>query len=913
MSSEGPTTVGSIDARLTLNADDFERGMTRAGEQADRLDGRRVNVDVHANTAAAIAGLRELELAENRLKIAQLNLEDVNSKAGATEQARLRAQNALITAEDRYDRALSARQQAVRDATEAERAAAAATDATASATDRDTSSTDRNTDAKKAQFNGIQALLAAAPLLFAGTTELAAAATGMGVAFTAMGLAGAAAVKGIKEEMQQGTAAGEIYGNGLSLLKGDLDQISQTAAVAMVASFDKAVGDVNQKMPFLNQLTGEMAAELGKIGGGLLSDVLNGLRNMQPLIEAGAQSLGDFVGWLGHFTNEDGFHQFVAYGVQTLPQVIGFLEDVVTLAGRLIAAFAPLGPVVIGALDGIVSVLNALPLPVLSGLVTAALTMPAAFSVAKVAVATFGQTAALQALNVSLFGASINLAVPVVGILVAALAGLTLGIAAAASSQQQATVAASEYADALERDNNLIGQNVTALAVKKLAEDGAYDAVSKLGLGQDVLTKAVLGNSDALKIVQGAIDGANDAYSRAAANSKASGLKITESVKDQKAAADLLGPALNQNLQAIQRQQHINELAAAATKDSSQATRDKAAADQQGAAVLGVTTQAYQTATTAQAAADQKTRDTTLAMQLQNDAAGILKASLDALNGKALSAAQAQNAFDSSLANMGTHVDKVGKQIHFTTNNIDDMSAASVALRGQLNSQVANLQQVVEANGGLSNSTGQARAQMETMRQQIIDNAVAHGVDRDAVTAYIDKILQIPASVPPTKIDADTAAAESKIATLQMQIDAMHGRVIEMSVHYSETGASPGTHSGGASMVPQAYGGPVQYRAGGGGLSPWYARGTDTVPTVLTPGEFVVKASSASSVGPAALEYINRHGQLPPTGGGEPQIVQPIVHVYVGGEAIDPRMVRIAQQQIGAAVRDAAAMRPGIG
>ncbi|NDU79167.1 hypothetical protein GWI34_42290, partial [Actinomadura sp. DSM 109109] len=148
--------------------------------------------------------------------------------------------------------------------------------------------------------------------------------------------------------------------------------------------------------------------------------------------------------------------------------------------------------------------------------------------------------------------------------------------------------------------------------------------------------------------------------------------------------------------------------------------------------------------TAIQGAQDQqkKTQDqldaTTLAMRMQNDAAGLLKMAWDQLNGKALSAAQAQNAFDSSLANMGTHVTDAGKQITFTTNSINDMSAASVSLRGQLNTQVQNLAAVVAANGGLSNSTQEAKQQYAAMRQQIIDNAVAHGVNRDAVTAYID-------------------------------------------------------------------------------------------------------------------------------------------------------------------------------
>ena len=68
------------------------------------------------------------------------------------------------------------------------------------------------------------------------------------------------------------------------------------------------------------------------------------------------------------------------------------IENLVTLAGRILAAFAPLGPVVLGFLNGLTDVLNGLPLPVLAGLVTTAVTIAPAFNIAKAAVTTFGES-----------------------------------------------------------------------------------------------------------------------------------------------------------------------------------------------------------------------------------------------------------------------------------------------------------------------------------------------------------------------------------------------------------------------------------------------------------------------------------------------------------------------------------------
>jgi hypothetical protein len=218
---------------------------------------------------------------------------------------------------------------------------------------------------------------------------------------------------------------------------------------------------------------------------------------------------------------------------------------------------------------------------------------------------------------------------------------------------------------------------------------------------------------------------------------------------------------------------------------------------------------------------------------------------------------------------MGDHVNATGKKITFTTTSIKDMSSASVALRGQLNGQVTNLQAVVEANGGLANSTGKARAQMVTMRQQIIDNAVAHGVDRAAVTAYIDKLLAIPKKVPPTKLDVDTAAALAKISSLQGYLNRLHSKNIVLTV----------TQQGSANKLLGMVG-----RAGGGLIAGPGTPTSDSITGVDASGtpivrvsrdEFVVNAAAyaknralvnaindgAQGSAPAAMGGFNRAGQ----------------------------------------------------
>lgn len=915
MANEGPTTVGSIDAKLTVDDSDFKRGMEEAKAEAKEVGALEPTVKVDANVGPALAKLeavkkaqQDLDLAYQRSAITQQKLDQATKKYGddslQAAQARMvhtRALNAEAAAEGKHAGLLQASTAEEEKATEA---------------------TKKSTDATRAKVTGLQVLLAVAPAAMAALAPLSGAAVGLATSLGVMGAAGVLAIGGIKDAMQVGDSVGQQYSAGMGILVNDFHTLQGVAANNLLGGFTNAVGDVSEKMPFLNQLIAQGAGLLGQMGGTALSGVLNGLQQMNPLIQMGGVELGKFVSWLFQFSNSKGFQEFIDYAQENLPAVMQLIESLVTLAGHLIAAFAPLGPVVVAGLTALANVLNSLPLPVLAGLVTMGTALAPAFTIATAAVKALG-------IQMSLFGMEANLAVPVVGILLAAITGIGMAVAVSAASTQEGTGALNSYTQALKDDNDALGEHVRAQAARALADAGAFDAARQLGIDQQTLTNSLLGNADAQNKVNDAVSKAkafvND-YSQGIFD-QTSGLYVaTDAQNSMGKAVDLVTKTLGQQNSAIQQSQKTNADLAAAMQTTNGATQEQVNANQVLSNQYGTTTAALKEAQDSQDKTAQSTANTTLQMQLQNNAAGLLKAALDDLNGKTISAAQAQNAFDSQLVNMGTHVDKTGKQITFTTSNIGDMSAASVALRGQLNGQVQALQQVVEANGGLDNSTGQARQQMETMRQQIIDNAVAHGVDREAVTQYIDKIMQIPASVPPTKTDVDTANSQLKIRGLQQAIDSLTGKTVDIYTveHIQSVRDGPAVNGIGGNEIANSMqaanafatgsagystGGSVAYRADGGPISylstgghPGVPRGTDTVPAWLTPEEFVLKRASAKSIGPAALHYMNDTGQLPPSGG-----ITPVhVAVYVGNEQLDARMYTVATGALDDANRDAA-------
>ena len=67
-----------------------------------------------------------------------------------------------------------------------------------------------------------------------------------------------------------------------------------------------------------------------------------------------------------------------------------------------------------------------------------------------------------------------------------------------------------------------------------------------------------------------------------------------------------------------------------------------------------------------------------------------------------------------------------------------------------------------------------------------------------------------------------------------------------------------GAAAGPEDWTGQADGGLVQYRAGGGSIFGMVPKGTDTVPTMLTPGEFVIRKSAVDSLGVPFLSALNR-------------------------------------------------------
>jgi hypothetical protein len=189
-----------------------------------------------------------------------------------------------------------------------------------------------------------------------------------------------------------------------------------------------------------------------------------------------------------------------------------------------------------------------------------------------------------------------------------------------------------------------------------------------------------------------------------------------------------------------------------------------AAATIHEAQVLGVSVAAYRIANTAISDNATQLAATTVQMQRQNDASGLLKAALDKLDGKQLANAQAQNAFEQALVGMTT---KIGRGDAALTG----LSSSAVANRGELLNLVTAAETAAGTTGDLASSSVTAKKKLLELRQQVIDNAVAHGEDKAAVVAYLNSVLDVnKLHVNPTVFDISTESAAAKLADLKAAV-----------------------------------------------------------------------------------------------------------------------------------------------
>jgi len=707
---------------------DFDKGMTSAQARADKLDGKNVDVEVKADTAAAEAKLAATVAAADKLGFRE------------PVEVKVKADTALA---------------------EAKLAAVAASE--------DAVDEGNKKIAKSSQQagQGMGALVAAVLLLGPALVPIAAATVGLGVGLGAMGVAGVLAIVGIVQEMGKGTALGGQFSAMLATLMADLTTLGHAAASGVLGPFQQAVADLQAKMPALNGLIGEFSVITGKTAGVLINGLVAAMIMLAPLGRDASMYILTLSQRFAALMSGPGVVSFGDYVRSVFPQVMQAVESIVGAVFHLVAAIAPLGMGSLGIIRMLTDLINALPVNVLAVLATTASAVYIGFETFKLLSGPLGAlSTALQGVGVSAetAAAGVRTLTIAAGVIGAIIGVATLVYSAFADSQRQNTQAANEYADALRQSNGAIDESIRAMAAKNLADSHALEAADRLGISLSTVTDAALGNADAMakvKAVTDAIAPISDTSSAAQ--------------QEQAAAARILTDALDGQNKALADGSQKQKDLTAATATSTTAVPQFTAAQDALAAKIGTTSAALVTATAGQKTTADAAAAAAAKMYVENDAAGLLKASLDILNGKALGLMQAQTA-DAAATNSAADALIKNKGA------IDGNSAAAIANQQALQSKAAASQAEAEAVGKATGSTTEAIKAYGESKAALEASLKAQGLLTPAVQAYIDKLYAVSnIQVAPTKLDVDKAAAEAAIADLKVQVAAIGARPIVLS------------------------------------------------------------------------------------------------------------------------------------
>jgi hypothetical protein len=595
---------------------------------------------------------------------------------------------------------------------------------------------------------------------------LAAGAAGLAVGFGAMGAAGILALVGIKEQMAAGTPLGAAYTSMVGTLTGDLHQLGATAAAGVLGPFQTEVANLQGQMPQLNSIIGEFSVITGKTAGNLMSGLVQAFIALEPLARDVGVYVLDLSSKFAAAMSGPGVVSFGDYIRSVFPQVMQTVESIVTAAVHFVAALAPLGSGTLSEIKLLSDVINALPVDVLSTLATVGVSVYLGFK--SFSLLSTGITAvgvALKAVGMSAETAAagmlaMNIAAGVVGVLITAATLLFSAHAAAVQGDQDAI---NSLTDALIANGGVISENDIAQQAHTLALNGTLAAAKLLGYSMADVTLASMGNGDAMARVTAHTNDLVKAYGGVAPAALAAG----KSLDDGMNAYTLVNNAVKDGATNLDAATLAYDAYNAATAKAAVGGNAVAIAQQKIAAGAGTTTAALALAASGQSATAIAAQNAAAKMYVENDAAGILKASLDLLNGKALGLMEAQTA-DADATNKAAIALKAnGKAI--------DGNSASAILNQQVLQQKAQASQTeAEAVGKATGSTVEATKAYGASKTALEGALRAQGLLTPAVQAYIDKLYDVKnLKLTPTQLDVTHAAADASIVDFQARITAI--------------------------------------------------------------------------------------------------------------------------------------------
>lgn len=613
------------------------------------------------------------------------------------------------------------------------------------------------------------------PLGAAATAAMAGVASSAGV--------GLLAFQGLRKEWQQGTLQSTSLGKQITTLQTNITKLQGTAAAGVAPGLTAGLKSINGLMPAVNNDVKVLSGQLGVIAGNTGAAAVGLFKQMSPALEGIGASLADgsakFKDWA---TNSKSVGNFAAYAQVELPVVAGTLTNIAVAGGHAIQALAPLGGSTLRAIDAFSGALRAIPigtletaLPLLTGaFVGGRLGGQASQGLEKFAgkLGTIGETGTTTAKVMGGLGKVVsNLGV------YGAVAGLALGGLGTIMGQNDKKAAA--FKAQVNAVTEALQNGSAAQAAWVAAQNTGASAAKNLGLSQQQIIAQVEQGQKATGSYANAITDLknkrvelekqyqSDTYTFQVGSQV---LKDDEkALRDNASAIDVLvGKASSAGKQFAAAKAQLADWAKA-QGDAGLSAEIASGSYQKSATALFATQNAY---LQGKLAADQfkiSTDANTVAMQLENNAAGLLSQSLDKMGNQNASVLAGQTA-------LATANNAVSTSFKNNKSAIDGSSAAALAnqtaLQGQHDSAVA----LATAIGKQTGSTRQEVQSLKDSKAALEDTLASQHRLTPAVQAYIDKLYNLKnLKLPPTKVDVDKAAADKKIADFKAKLVTIPG------------------------------------------------------------------------------------------------------------------------------------------
>lgn len=667
-------------------------------------------------------------------------------------------------------------------------------------------------------------------------------------AFAGMGASGVLAIAGIKSEMQSGSAEGHMYTSLIQTITGDLGELEATAAKGVLGGFEASVQAVNNAMPALNQEIGLFSAGLGRASAMSVDGLVTGFKVLNPLFLQGQGYLLGLIADFDQWTHSSsGLTQWASDAQRVFPLVADTVNTLIQTVLQLVGDLAPLGTAMLTVLDGaahvaefLTSVLGPAFGPVTLGVVATVIAFQNFSTIAPILDALTGGVFALAGAQDVAAASADTLAASETAVQVAAgpagwvmlaasaavgvLTGaLVLGGQAAAG----AATAQANYMSQVQQDAGVIGAATQKQLAQNLAMSGAADQAKEFGISMTQVTAAITqGGAVKAKLISQLEQiaakntqaiGTGRSYHVVANQQADDAKKLIATIESQSGAVDAATSAYRkQNATlvtlAIQAQQQITQQGALQLNYGLTAAQVAAAADEQN-----------NLATQTAFVSSQLAVENTAAQNLQNQ--------LQLMDNGTLSLRESQTAAAAATLTLSSTLKKNHDALSLNT-------AAGVADRQAIEQKVQADQAAAAAVAKSTGSLDAGTASLVRSRDALEKQLQKLGLLTPAVKAYIEQIDKIPSSRT-TVIGLDVGSAYRTLNQLQSAI---------------QSGAPGGHLTTSGNGYAHADGGPI-YRAGGGFalLAP---KGTDTIPAMLSPGEFVVKQKSAAAA-PGFLTAFN--------------------------------------------------------